>query len=729
MQDNPTGQDDVFRAIRWPFRLTRAGMAAERAVRAFWPLWSILAAALALLMLGVQDMVPVEAVWAAGALAGLGATAAAIHGARRFRWPSPAETLARLDATMAGRPIRTLLDEQAIGAGDAASAAVWAAHQRRMAARVAAARAAPPDLRVLSRDPFALRYVALLALSVALVFGSVWRVGSVTEMAPGQASALAGGPAWEGWVEPPAYTGLPAVYLNDITAGELSVAEGSRVTIRLYGEVGALSVAETVSEREAPAEPAAEPSQGFDVARSGRIEIDGPGGRGWDVALRGDAAPRVSLAGEAEASARGEMTLPFTARDDYGVVAGTARLALDLDAVERQHGLAAEPEARPAIEVPLPMPVTGDRAEFEESLIEDFSKHPWANLPVRVELSVEDAAGQQGASAPETMDLPGRRFFDPLAAAVAEQRRDLLWTRDNARRVAQVLRAVSHRPDDVFRSETAYLRLRVLLHRMETFTNHGGGLSGEQRDEIAEALWDLAILLEEGDLGDALERLRRAQDRLSEAMRNGASDQEIAELMQELREATNEYLNELARQAQRDGEEGAQDQMAQQMPGMEMSQDDLQRMMDRIQELMEQGRMAEAQEALRQLQQMMENMRVTQGQGQGQQSPGQQAMEGLSETLRNQQGLSDEAFRDLQERFNPGQQASRASRGNKANRGNKDSRASSSASSPDRGRGRRPVSSSPGRAASNRPARARGRAMRPAPRSRLPTGSARFARS
>ena len=48
----------------------------------------------------------------------------------------------------------------------------------------------------------------------------------------------------------------------------------------------------------------------------------------------------------------------------------------------------------------------------------------------------------------------------------------------------------------------------------------------------------LAILLEEGDLGDALERLRRAQERLSEAMKNGASDQEIAELMQELREAT-----------------------------------------------------------------------------------------------------------------------------------------------------------------------------------------------
>lgn len=85
---------------------------------------------------------------------------------------------------------------------------------------------------------------------------------------------------------------------------------------------------------------------------------------------------------------------------------------------------------------------------------------------------------------------------------------------------------------------------------------------------------------------------------------------------------------------------------------MELSQSDLQRMMDRIQELMEQGRMAEAQQALEDLRQMMKKMQVTQGQGKGQ-SPGQQSLDGLSKTLRDQQGLSDEAFRDLQKQTNP----------------------------------------------------------------------------
>ena len=181
-------------------------------------------------------------------------------------------------------------------------------------------------------------------------------------------------------------------------------------------------------------------------------------------------------------------------------------------------------------------------------------------------------------------------------------------------------------------------------------------MTDDQQAEIAQAMWDLAIRLEEGDLEDALERLQRAQDRLSEAMRNGASDQEIAELMQELREATDDYLRQLSRQAQQDQQNDPDQEMTQNQNMMEMSQNDLQEMMDRIQELMEQGRMAEAQEALEQLRQMMENMQVTQGQGQQGQSPGEQAMEGLAETLREQQGLSDQAFRDLQEQFNPGQQ-------------------------------------------------------------------------
>ena len=57
---------------------------------------------------------------------------------------------------------------------------------------------------------------------------------------------------------------------------------------------------------------------------------------------------------------------------------------------------------------------------------------------------------------------------------------------------------------------------------------------------------------------------------------------------------------------------------------------------------------AEAAELMEMMRQLMENMQVTMGEGQGQ-GPGSQSMRDLSDTLRDQQGLSDDAFRQLQQ--------------------------------------------------------------------------------
>jgi uncharacterized protein (TIGR02302 family) len=647
MTDKSRFTDTLTRIAR-PLMLTHAGLIAERLARAFWPLWSVVILALALLMLGLQDMVRVEVVWGVGAALGLMAIAFAVRGGMRFRWPGREEAIGRLDASLRGRPLQALRDDQAIGAGDFGSEALWRAHLDRMAARAATARAVEPDLRVSSRDVFGLRFVALTVFMVAVLFGSFWRVGSVAGMAPGGGAALAAGPSWEGWIEPPFYTGLPVLYLADLD-GVIEVPKGSKATLRLYGEVGALRVEQSVApEVEDPAAPA----QSFAMVQDGELSIAGPGGETWQVSLSADMAPTVSVTGPAEASLRGEFKLPFQAADDFGVEGGEAVIALNLDAVDRRHGLARDPEPREPIRMVMPLPIAGDRTKFQQDLIEDLSLHPWANMPVTVTITARDAADQTGSSAPFETLLSSRRFFDPLAASLIEQRRDLLWNRDNARRIVQVMKAVSWQPEGLFRNETAYLRMRVLLRRMDTITRYAR-LTDTQVEEMAQALWDLALLIEDGDLDDARERMQRAQERLSEAMKNGASPEEIARLMQELRDATQDYMRQLSREAAEDGQMGEELSAEQMENAMRLSQDDLQAMMDRIQELMEQGRMAEAQQALEELQRMMENMRVTQGQQGQQQSPGQQAMEGLSETLRDQQGLSDQAFRDLQEQFNP----------------------------------------------------------------------------
>ena len=666
MSTEPSQHSKVIARLRVPLWLTWVGMTAERAARALWPLWSIAIAVLAALMLGWHETFPIELVWGVAVLASIAALYFLLRGFIKFRLPSRMDALARLDGSLKGRPIQALIDSQAIGPEDEASAAVWRVHQARMAERAAQAKAVQPKVRLAAKDPFALRYVAALLLGVALLFGSLWRVGTVTEIAQG-ASELASGPVWEGWVEPPVYTGKPSLYLND-QDGQFEVPEGSRVSLRLYGEIGALTVAETISQRIEGTGSAADPEQNFIALTDGTLEIAGPNGRSWDISVTPDTAPRVEVTGAPERGADGVMSLPFAASDDYEVTSGSGEITLDLAVLQRRYGFDVEPEPRESITLDLPMPIAGDRSDFTETLFGDFSEHPFANLPVQLSLSVQDAKGQSSEPYSFAMILPGRRFFDPMAQALIEQRQWLLWSRENGARAAQMIRAISHRPDDVFRRETAYLKLRVILRRIESQLAYDA-FTPEARDEAAQALWDLALFIEDGDVGDALERMRRAQERLTEAMKNGASDEEIAELMDELRRANENYINQLQREAARNEQQQQQGQQSAQSDAMQMTQNDLQEMMDRIQELMEQGRMAEAEQALQELQEMMENMQIAEGQqGQGQQSEGQQAMEGLAETLRDQQGLSDQAFRDLQEQYNPGAQAGE-SQGNEGRNG------------------------------------------------------------
>lgn len=644
---------DAAKRLIWPLRLTRAGMLSEALLRAFWPGLVLLMFAVALLASGALPVLP--PFWAYGLLAGLvlAGLAALIRGRLRLNLPSRQAVRARLDATLSGRPIAALADDQAIGTSDAASRAVWQAHQHRMSARLEAARAPAPDLRLSGRDPYALRYTALLALLMALSFGGLFRAAALADLLPAGPAAAAAGASWEGWITPPAHTGRPSLYLNDQPPGLLNLPHGSRLTLRLYGKLGAFTVTESVSGNTADAaDTAPQPGYAFQVVQDGSLMIAGPNGAAWQVIAIADTPPSIRAQGAMRRSLAGELEQAFIASDDYGVAGGQAELMLDLAAINRRFGLLREPEPRPPIMTELPMPPRGDRREVTEVMFENFAQHPWAGLPVTLILTAIDESAQMGRAAPVAITLPGRRFLDPLAMALIEQRRDLLWSRDNAPRAARLLRAVSNRPDGFFAREITYLKIRMLVRRLETGTRFG--LSGELRDEVAQGLWEVAVSIEEGNLLDASERLRRAQERLSEAMKQGATEEELAELMDELRQAMRDYTNQLAQQgAPQDDSQRADNQQ-----GPEITQKDLEEMMDQIEEAMREGRQDEAQAMLDALQEMMENMRVTEGgPGEGGERPGEQAMQGLADSLSRQQGLSDEAFRDLQEQRNPSAQA------------------------------------------------------------------------
>ncbi len=641
-----TRTTDVLAQIKAPLRWTLAGLWVQALLQALWPLNTVVLAGYAALAFGLPSLLPLDYAWFA-LLAFIAAIVAALwYAARRFARPTAADALARLDAGLSGQPLAALRDDQAIGADDPASVAVWQAHLARMARKLAGLRAARPDLRLSRADPFALRYGALLLAVLAALFGPPMQMASLGTLGT---SAAPAGPMWEAWATPPAYTGQPALYLADQKKDELTLPISTRIDLRLYGAAGEVILDETISAR-TDATALAQPSQSFELAQSGALNFRGTGGRDFAITAQPDAPPSIAATGPIARQGDARFTLPFEARDDYGIAKGRAEIALDLSKVARTYGLAAQPDAPPSAVVDLPLPRRGGRSEVAGELVDDLSKDLLSNLPVTITLQAEDGAGQTAAADTVAAILPGKRFFDPLAAAIIEMRRDILWARSNAPRAAQILKAVTNAPEGFIVNNRAYLRLRAVITALDS---EAGALTDDLRTTLTEEMWQIAVLIEEGDLTSARERLTRAQDRLDEAIRKGASPEEIDALMQELQDALRNYTRQLAQEQRERGED-----MSQNQDGPSMNSDQLQQMLDKLKELMEQGKTAEAAELMQRLREFMDNMRVAegegqgegqgQGQGQGQGGPSGQAMRELGQTLRGQQGLSDDAFRDMQ---------------------------------------------------------------------------------
>lgn len=652
---------DPLASVARALWLTRAGMVAERVVRALWLPVSLALIAATLWAFGLHGKLPGDAaLWVAGAFA-VAIVVTLGFGLWRFRWPARAEAIARLDRTLPGRPLAALTDSQAINGGDPASAALWVAHRGRMEQRAAKARPIGPKPDLVKRDRYALRLVALTAALVALLFAVPGQQGPLR--GAGSAGAAIG-PSWEGWIMPPAYTGRPGLYLNEIDRDGFEVPQGSRVVLRFYGPPGALTLEQSL-DAGVQSDDTGQALE-FDARHSGRLAIDGPNGREWQITVAPDALPEISATGAMTRARGGVLEQEFTASDDYGVQAGEAEITLDLAAIDRRHGLGIDPEAREPLRLQLPMPMSGNRAEITEMLREDMSQHPWANLPVQVVLHATDAAGQTGSSAGEAVVLPGRRFFEPSAKALIEIRRDLLWSRDNARRAAGLMRAMLHRSEGAFLYEGAPVLIRGAVEFIESRLTTDDGFTPEARDQLASRLWELALLIEEGELANARERLQRARERLDEAMQNGADPAEVQELMDELRDATRDYMEMLAEQAEPADQGGDQRDQGGDQERQAVSQSQIQEMMDQIQQLMEEGRMDEAAALMAQLNALLDNLQMQRGEG-GDPMPGGEAMEGLGDTLGDQQGLADETFQQLQDQFGqetkPGQEGDNGQQG------------------------------------------------------------------
>lgn len=587
----------------------------------------------------------------------------------RLVLPERSAALARIDRESAARhrPATALSDPLANASQDSVTRALWAAHRDRVARETKDLRAGLASPHLAERDPRALRYLALLLALVAFVAAGEDR-GTRTLSAFDWRSPAGGvPPRLDAWIAPPPYTGRPPVFLTQARPDEGTAAvneidedntvhtvpSGSVLVVRTSGgeaDISAPGARLLEADEKTPTAagaPRTTPGEGvserrFVLEQDTEVTVDPAGGedRIWRFAVIADAPPKISFRAPPRIQQNGALVLDYSMEDDYGV-AGARALVSRRDLPKKTDHAPRPLYGPPEIKLALPQ----GRARSGDAITNlDLVEHPWAGTPVAMTLVARDEPGQEGRSEALDTVLPARRFTQPLARAMIEQRRNLALDAEKRADVLNTLNALSAYPDKFTPDPGTYLGLRS-AHARLFYARSDEDLRG-----VVDYLWEFALAIEDGDLSGLQSDLKQAEQNLRDALERNASDEEIKKLMDELREALGKFMEEMARRMQQ--QPGMQAQLP---PGAKfLTPDDLKRMLDRMEDLARGGNKEAAQNLLSELRDMLNNLQTAQPGGQMDEGSeaAAKALDELGRMIREQSELRDETFRQRQ----PGQQ-------------------------------------------------------------------------
>jgi len=623
----------------------------ERLWPAILPAVATLYAIAVISLFGLWRFIPAWLHWTTIVLAGAVFVSLLWRDLKGFQFPSRRMAQARLeeDGDVAHSPLQALDDTPFDGApSDDMASALWRAHME--ASRESARQARFRGVRAMAddRDPYALRWTAIGLLAVALIAaGDDWGNRLMTALAPGEATVF-GRFAADIWIEPPDYTGKAPIYLmrpGEKLSGlepQINAPEGSVLIAQINGrgrphlqydtrDVHSIS---SFDRNGAASRATLDLNEsGLVILRLGSQEVR------WPIGVLADDAPSASFTENPLATEDAFLSFTILTGDDYGVTNGQLLFRLDPEQ-ERPLDAPALDEAAlleiRSVDIPGVVGAAGER-----TVSIDLQEDPWAGLTVLVKVIVMDGAGQMGETREASVTLPQRVFFNPLAKAVIEQRQTLSIAAEDWKRAGRSFDALTLAPEIFYGDDlTDYLLLRAAFWRVMRQDGDGYG-------DAIENFWPLALQLEDEALELARQRLEAAEDALREAIERGASESEIARLVEEMRQAMNDYLAALAQSGQPMDASRAQNVQ-------QLDQSDLDKMLDSIRDLAQSGADNAARQMLSDLQNMLSNLQLTQGgQGNGSGVPGEGGQSGQGDDsttgragalIGRQRELADDTF-------------------------------------------------------------------------------------
>jgi uncharacterized protein (TIGR02302 family) len=601
----------------------RIALFVERLIELAAPAAAVLLAAVALAWSGLWLGAPP---WLRGAadIVCLLAFVFALAPLRHLRWVDGRQARAALDSGHEDAPAAALADALA-NPSAAPTHWLWEAHLRRARAGLRNLRPPLPAPALTARDRYGLGALAALALvATGFVAGpeKYIRLAAAFDLRgvarPGAAVRV------DAWIDPPRYTGKPPIVLplNGGDEQKISAPVGSILVARA-SDPRALSVSISGG---IEASPDKGDEKRYVLRGDGRLRLSGAASGAFALHAEPDLPPKIAVVGDIKINARGSFALSYRIDDDYGVrdakIAASSAAKSPSGRPDGGRALYAPPEG------PLELPAApGGLGEGHATL--DWSDSPYAGQTVDLRLSAHDEAGQEGEAVVKTFILPQKALKNPLALALAEQRRILALESGRRGDVQTALEALDLAPEVFTPQLSVHLGLRYAMAALR------GAHSDDNLRETCDFLWAMALQIEDGDLSQAERELRAAEKALREALKNGASQEEIQKLTRDLQKAMENFLAEMAKKSQH---KSAQSQSGE---GQSVSPEDFQKLLDKMKQAMEDGDMETAQALLDQMQSMLENLKNAES-GPSQKSRNLQTRRDLDKMMREQQQLRDE---------------------------------------------------------------------------------------
>ena len=577
----------------------------------------------------------------------------------KIRWPTTYAAMRRIEShsSLFNRPLSTSSDTLAGDSLDERSLALWEEHKRRQLAKLSDLRIGTPQSSWRDLDPRSLRVPASLALLAVLFLAQgdgVSNLKDTFQVGP----AVAEKPiSLDAWLKPPAYTGKPPLLLTSPaqieklkTDSNILVAINSGLVLRLDGAKNPRLAFHDLSKPDAELKNQPVTTKSVNGLFEAEAKLNAPALikvldgtnelAAWHVSLIPDNPPGVSIIEEPKSESLGSLTVKWKATDDYGVSVITSQIELSDN---QQDGVGFTSNGVFLFDPPK-FPVSLHKSAPKEELgstSADLTSHPWAGLVVDLTLEVTDAAKQSTKSEVKTFKLPERFFTKPLAQALIEQRKTLIMDPDAARPVEKLLSALLIYPSGLIDNSGTHVAIATIISRIQNLRDHS------DVEEAINLLWQVALSIEEGDLSDARAELEAARKALERALAEGASPERLKELMQNLRNSMDRYMQSMKKEAEKRQAQGQNNKNRRSPNSKTITQQDLQEMLDTIEKLTQNGANEAAQELLAQLDEILKNLQpgmAEQG-GSPDESATTEMLNELSDLMQRQQELMDQTQR------------------------------------------------------------------------------------